>query len=77
MVAKIPHCERVVHFYAQNCVKVFSVNAAKICMHSYDGILVIELWVNGNKIQYCFIHHCLYMLPSSQVVGMSSERTCT
>jgi hypothetical protein len=36
MIAEIPLsvCQHVIHFYAQNCVKLFSVNAAKICMYS-------------------------------------------
>jgi hypothetical protein len=39
---------------------------AKICMYTLDGILVIELWVDGNQIQHYYLNHCLYMLPTSQ-----------
>jgi hypothetical protein len=33
--------------------------------------------LSSGRMDTRFLHHCLYMLPTSQVDGMSSKRTCT
>jgi hypothetical protein len=59
MIAKISHN---VNFDAHNCVKEFIVNAANVCVYcalKMGYCSLSYLWVNGNQIQHCILHHCV------------------